>query len=266
MGSEERPGLWAAADAYQRYMGRWSRKVAPLFLDWLHAPHGMSWADVGCGTGELSLLIASRFGPSRLIGIDTSAAFLAHAARRVPSGEFREGDASRLGLPDGGLDYAVSGLVLNFLPDKPGALAEMVRVVRFGGTVALYVWDYAGQMQIMRHLFDAARRIDPASSSWDDGVNAPICRPGPLAEAFAAAGLAGPETIALDIPAAFVDFEDYWRPFLGGTGSAPRYLASLDEGTRNRIRDAIRESLPIGPDGEILLAARAWGVKGRVPG
>lgn len=264
--SSEKPALWGAADAYERYMGRWSRKAAPLFLDWLDAPQGMIWADIGCGTGELSLQIASRCGPSRLVGIDTSAAFLKHAASRVPGAELREGDATRLGLPDNGLDYAVSGLVLNFVSDKPTALAEMARVVRPGGTVALYVWDYAGQMQIMRHFFDAARQVDPASSAYDDGINAPICRPAPLAEAFLAAGLAGPETTALDVTAAFVDFQDYWEPFLGGTGSAPRYCASLDEDTRSRIRDTIRQRLPTGPDGEILLAVRAWGVKGRVPG
>lgn len=265
MSGGARPGLWGAADAYERYMGRWSRKVAPLFLDWLDAPQGRGWADIGCGTGELSMQIASRCAPSHLVGVDPSAAFLAHAADRVPGAGFREGDAAGLDLPDAGIDYAVSGLVLNFLPDKARALGEMVRVVRPGGTVALYVWDYAGQMQIMRHFFDAARLIDPASSAYDDGANAPICRPTPLRDAFLAAGIAEPKTTAFDISAAFADFDDYWEPFLGGTGSAPKYCASLDEGTRNRIRDAVRERLPIGPDGEILLAVRAWGVKGRVP-
>jgi hypothetical protein len=155
--------------------------------------------------------------------------------------------------------------VLNFIPDKAKALNEMARIVSPEGTVALYVWDYAGQMQIMRYFFDTARLIDPKSSAYDDGINAPICRPRALSDAFAAAGLSNVKTTAIDIPAAFVDFQDYWKPFLGGTGSAPKYCMSLDENTRNKIRDAVQTKLPTGPDGEILLAVRAWAVKGVVP-
>jgi trans-aconitate methyltransferase len=260
------PKLWGAAETYDRYMGRWSRRVAPLFVDWLGAPEGKAWADIGCGTGELAVQIAVRAAPARLVGLDTSAAFLTRAAESVPGAEFREADATSLGLPDAGLDYAVSGLGLNFLPDKAKALAEMARVVRPGGTVGLYVWDYAGRMQVMRHFFDTAREFDAGSAAFDDGINAPICRPKPLADAFAAAGLVDVATTAIDIPAAFADFDDYWQPFLGGTGSAPKYCMSLDEPLRNRIRDALRQRLPTGPDGEILLAARAWAVRGRVPG
>jgi len=189
--------------------------VAPLFLEWLDPPAAKSWVDIGCGTGELSLAIADRCAPGRLLGIDSSLPFLAVARQRVPLASFVRGDALRLALPDGEFDHAVSGLVLNFLPDAARALAEMARVTRPGGTVALYVWDYAGQMQVMRHFFDAARLVDPASAAHDDGLRSPICRPAPLRDAFLAAGLAAPETVALDIPAAFVDFEDYWSPFFG---------------------------------------------------
>lgn len=261
----ERSKLWGAADAYEQYMGRWSRKIAPLFVEWLASSHGKTWVDIGCGTGQLSLQIASRCVPSRQIGIDTTEGFLAQARQHLPGAEFRVGDAQKIDLPDDVADYAVSGLVLNFIPDKAKAVNEMARIVRPGGTVALYVWDYAGQMQIMRSFFDAARIVDAGSSAFDDGINAPICRPKALAGAFAAAGLSDVETAALDIPAAFADFQDYWTPFLGGTGSAPKYCMSLDEDTRNRIRDAVRAKLPTGPDGEILLAVRAWAVKGTVP-
>ena len=264
--ADDKPNLWGAAEAYEQWMGRWSRKVAPLFLDWLDAPQGKDWADIGCGTGELSLQIADRCKPDHLIGIDSSAAFLPQAAQRVPSANFRKGDATDIDLPDNSIDIAVSGLVLNFIPDKAKALSEMARIVRPGGVVALYVWDYAGHMQIMRYFFDCACLIDPTSSAYDDGINAPICRPKPLVDAFLAAGLLNPETIALDTTAAFVDFEDYWTPLLGGTGSAPKYCTSLKEDVRNEIKEAVRHRLPTGPDGEILLAIRAWGVKGRVPG
>ena len=137
------------------------------------------------------------------------------------------GDAQNIDLPDDAVDYAVSGLLLNFIPDKAKALSEMARIVRPEGTVALYVWDYAGQMQIMRYFLDTARPIDPKSSAYDDGINAPICRPKALSDAFVAAGLSDVETAATDIPAAFVEFQDYWTPFLGGTGSAPNTACRL---------------------------------------
>jgi trans-aconitate methyltransferase len=257
-------GLWGAADAYDRYMGRWSRKIAPLFLDWLDAPPDKRWADIGCGTGQLTLQVSNKCKPGRLVGIDSSAGFLEQAAEQVPGAEFWQSDATNIALPEAAFDYAVSGLLLNFVPDKASLLQEMARIVRPGGVVALYVWDYAGHMQIMRTFFDAARAIDPSSSTYDDGINAPICRPRPLSAAFAAAGISDPQTTAIDVPAAFVDFDDYWTPFLGGTGSAPKYCMSLDEKTRNRIRDAVRARLPTGPDGEILLAVRAWAVKGKI--
>ena len=263
--SNEKSKLWGASDAYEQYMGRWSRKIAPLFVDWLAPPQGKRWIDIGCGTGQLSLQIANKCNPSHQIGIDTSEGFLTQAKKYVPTAEFRVGDAQNIDLPDDAVDYAVSGLLLNFIPDKAKALSEMARIVRPEGTVALYVWDYAGQMQIMRYFLDTARPIDPKSSAYDDGINAPICRPRALSDAFVAAALSDVETAASDIPAAFVDFQDYWTPFLGGTGSAPKYCMSLDENTRNKIRDAVRAKLPTGPDGEILLAVRAWAVKGTVP-
>ncbi|RPI43211.1 MAG: methyltransferase domain-containing protein, partial [Betaproteobacteria bacterium] len=159
---------------------------------------------------------------------------------------------------------AVSGLVLNFVPDKRRAVAEMVRVVRPGGTVGLYVWDYAGQMQIMRYFFDAAAELDTRAKEYDDGINASICRPGPLFELFQTVGLSDIEVEALDIPTAFESFDDYWSPFLAGTGSAPTYCASLSADAQGRLRDRLRDRLPTGPDGEILLAARAWAVRGTV--
>jgi hypothetical protein len=142
----------------------------------------------------------------------------------------------------------------------------MARIVRPGGIVALYVWDYAGHMQVMRRFFDAATALDPKAAEYDDGVKAPICRPKPLMEALAGAGLQDVEVRSVDIPAAFDSFDDYWAPFLGGTGSAPKYCASLDDTARERLKQEVRRRLPAGPDGEILLAVRAWAAKGRVPG
>ncbi|HZH52468.1 MAG TPA: methyltransferase domain-containing protein [Microvirga sp.] len=259
------PNLWGASDAYEQWMGRWSRKVAPLFLDWIDAPRGADWIDVGCGTGVLTAAVLERCEPSRVVGIDSSAGFLEAARHQVPDprASFRQGDAQALREADDQFDVAVSGLVLNFVPDKDAMIGEMMRVVRPSGTVALYVWDYAGHMQVMRHFFDAATALDPRAREFDDGVQAPVCRPGPLAELFAKAGLTDVAVQPIDVPAAFAGFDDYWAPFLGGTGSAPKYCMSLDDGARETLREAVRERLPAGPDGEILLAIRAWAVKGR---
>jgi trans-aconitate methyltransferase len=245
-------------------MGRWSRKVAPLFLDWVDAPSEKTWVDIGCGSGGLTHQIAVRCSPSQLLGIDPSDGFVESAKALVPSADFRVGSAVGLELPDGSVDLVVSGLVLNFVPDSGKMISEMARIVHPGGTVASYVWDYAGHMQIMRYFFDSALEIDEGASAFDDGVNAPICRPQPLSDAFNAVGLVDVETTAIDIPTPFVDFDDYWSPFLGGTGSAPRYYMSLDESTRDRIKTSVQAKLPSGPDDEILLAARAWAVKGTV--
>jgi SAM-dependent methyltransferase len=259
-------GLWASGDAYENYMGRWSRLIAPRFLEWLGAAPKEEWLDIGCGAGVLSAAILAQCDPARVAGIDASKPFVeaARAQVRDPRFEVRTGNALTLPFDDREFGFAVSGLVLNFTGDSGSAAAEMVRVVRPGGRVALYVWDYAGHMQIMRHFFDAATAMDARAREFDDGVRAPICRPGPLGELFDAAGLRDVDVRAIDIPAAFEGFDDYWNPFLGGTGSAPKYYASLPPEQQIALRDSVRRRLPVGPGGEILLAVRAWAVQGTV--
>lgn len=258
--------LWGSDDAYEKYMGRWSRRIAPLFLDWLAVPAHASWIDIGCGTGGLSSAVLAECRPGSVVGIDPSDAFLKAARARVTDSRFRcrQGSAEALPFENGEFSAAVSGLVLNFVADKNKAVAEMKRVVAPRGTVALYVWDYAGHMQIMRHFFDAASELDERAKDFDDGVRAPVCRPGPLAELFRQAGLADVAVQCLDIPAAFDNFEDYWTPFLGGTGSGPKYCSTLAPDAQARLREKLRSRLPTGPDGEILLAVRAWAVKGKI--
>ncbi len=260
------PNLWGASDAYERYMGRWSRQIAPIFTAWLDLAPGARWIDMGCGTGVLTSTILATCDPSEVLGIDSSDAFLQSARANFPDPRvsFTQGDMQAIPEANDSFDVAVSGLVLNFVPDKDGAIEEMARVVRSGGTVALYVWDYAGHMQVMRTFFDVATALDPSAADYDDGVKAPICRPQPLVELLERSGLQDVAIRAIDIPAAFNSFDDYWLPFLGGTGSAPRYCASLGDETREHIKLELQRRLPIGPDGEILLAIRAWAVKGRV--
>jgi trans-aconitate methyltransferase len=261
------PTLWGASDAYEQYMGRWSRRIAPIFIAWLQAPAGAKWIDVGCGTGVLTATILEQADPSRVTGIDSSAIFIEAAQNGIADSRasFKQGDAQGIPEASDSFDFAVSGLVLNFVPDKEAMIRDMARVVRPGGTVALYVWDYAGHMQIMRTFFDTAIAFDPEAREFDDGIKAPICRPEPLAKLFAGCGLKDLAVEAIDIPTAFESFDDYWAPFLGGTGSAPKYCASLTEESRERLRETLRKRLPTGPDGEILLAVRAWAVKGQLP-
>jgi SAM-dependent methyltransferase len=215
----------------------------------------------------LSTAILAAKAPSRLVGIDSSEAFLEAARSQIddPRARFLPGKAEMIPQNSDEFAAAVSGLVLNFVADKRQAVAEMARVVAPGGTVALYVWDYAGHMQIMRYFFDAAIELDAQAAEFDDGIKAPICRPEPLLQLFTDVGLVDVEVQAIDIPAAFANFDDYWSPFLGGTGSAPKYCASLSPEAREQLRDKLFQRLPTGPDGEILLAVRAWAIKGTVP-
>ena len=203
--------------------------------------------------------------PSAVLGVDPSAAFVAWAAARVddPRASFREGTAAALPVFDASVDVVVSGLVLNFVPDRPAALAEMRRTVRPGGLVAAYVWDYAEGMQLIRRFWDAAADRDPAARTLDEGVRFPDCRPAPLAELFTAAGLDEVDVAAVVVPTDFPGFDDCWTPFLGGTGPAPAHVASLGEDARVALREALRTGLPIADDGSIHLTARAWAVRGR---
>ncbi|MCW8084294.1 class I SAM-dependent methyltransferase [Sabulicella glaciei] len=257
--------LWSAASAYESYVGRWSRRVAPKFLRWLAVPPGGRWLDVGCGTGMLSRTILARCDPASVTGVDLSDAFLAHARSELadPRARFHSGDAQSLPVEDASFDAVVSGLVLNFVPDQPRAVAELRRAARPGGTVAAYVWDYAEGMQMMRHFWDAAAALDPDSAGGrDEALRFPLCRPGPLAALFRDAGLTAVEVTDITVPTPFRDFEDYWTPFLAGGAPAPGYCMALPEERRAALREALRAALPAGPDGSITLSARAWAVRG----
>lgn len=258
---------WARGDLYEPYVGRWSRLVAREFLDWLRARPGLDWLDVGCGTGALAQTILAAGSPRAVLGVDASEGFVAHATRTTGDGRaaFRVGDARALPVATGSVDLAVSGLVLNFVPDPPAAVAEMARAVRGGGTVAAYVWDYAGRMELMRRFWDAAAALDPAAAELDEGRRFPLAHPDRLAALFTGAGLQAVATRAIDVPTVFRDFDDYWTPFLGGQGPAPGYCRGLPEDRRAALRERLRQALPAGPDGRIALTARAWAVRGSPP-
>ncbi|MEV4137058.1 methyltransferase domain-containing protein [Dactylosporangium sp. NPDC049742] len=381
--------LWAKGDAYEAYVGRWSRPVAAHFLTWLAVPPGRRWLDAGCGTGALTGTILTTATPAQLTGLDPSTAFLTTASSRLtpppvtsptsapldrgsseavpgagsnaasgagpgaglgadavsgaalgrggpaavsgagssaasgaspgvgldtgtvpgaalgragsgaalnsagseagsgagagsdaargPAGagaawvagagvasgaRFVAGDAQALPLADAAVDVVVSGLALNFVPSPAAAVAEFARVTAPGGTVAAYVWDYADGMAMMRYFWEAAATLDPAAAELDEGRRMSICSPAALSALWSAAGLTAVTTRPIDTTAVFADFDDYWTPFLGGTGPAPSYVASLPTDHRDALRDLLRTRLPHTADGSIPLLARALAIRG----
>ena len=241
--------VWQAADAYEAYVGRWSRQVATRFVPWLGVPAGRRWLDIGCGTGALSAAVRAAGGA--VVGLDPSPGFVAGLADVVV------GDARALPFAGRRFDVVVSGLALNFVPAPALALAEMARVVTPGGTVAAYVWDYAEGMAMMRHFWQAARELDPDAP--DEGDRFPLCRPDALAELWRATGLSGVAVEGIEIPTVFADFDAYWRPFLGGQGAAPAYLLSRPPEARERLRARLSARLPAR---DLRLTARALAVRG----
>lgn len=256
---------WESGSPYERYVGRWSRRVAPAFLSWLQVPGGRRWLDVGCGTGALCAAILDHCAPAIVYGVEPSQGFLDTARENLAGrAELHSGNAAAIPLADDAVDAVVSGLVLNFVPDAPAALQEMKRVTASGGTIAAYVWAYAEGMELMRSFWAAAASLDPAAASLDEGARFPLCRPDALRALFAGAGLQNVDVTPIDVPTPFASFDDYWQPFLGGQGPAPAYAMSLDEDARARLRESLRARIPAAADGSIAMTARACAVRGTV--
>jgi SAM-dependent methyltransferase len=201
----------------------------------------------------------------RVLGLDPSPGFIKLARLRAtePSASFLIGDAQALCVKHASFDVAVSGLVLNFIPVPATMLGEAVTALRPGGLLGVYVWDYDGKMDMLQYFWDAARSTDPTAADLDEGRRFPMCRPEPLRALLSAAGLQDVAVEAIDISTTFADFDEYWRPFLGGQGAAPAYVATLSEERQAQLREQLRASLPFEPDGSIRLRARAWAAKGR---
>lgn len=255
--------VWGVGEAYEAYVGRWSRSVAREFVRWLGVPPRARWLDVGCGTGALVEAIVAHAAPRDVLGVDRSQGFVAHARARVSGAAvaLAVADAQALPVPSERFDAVVSGLVVNFVSDPPRMVGEMARAGRPGSTVALYVWDYAGGMELVRRFWDAATSLDPAAARLDEAARFPGCAPAPLEALLAGADLTRIQTRAIDVPTPFRDFDDYWSPFLGGQGPAPAYAMSLPDDRRSALREALRSALPFARDGSIPLVARAWAAR-----
>jgi SAM-dependent methyltransferase len=249
---------------YEGYVGRWSRLVAAQFVQWLGVPASKDWFDLGAGTGILTQIILQQAAPRKVLGMDLSESYITLARENVIDQrvEFKVEDATSLTAKAPEYDVAVSGLMLNFLPDPQQTLRTMQQLVKPDGVVASYVWDYGGKMEMMRHFWDAAIAIDPSAAQADAGKRFAICDPDHLYAAFVETGLHQVDLRPIDIPTRFKDFDDYWLPFLAAQGSISKYLTSLDEAGVSAITAKLREQLPIISDGSIELTARAWAAKG----
>ncbi|HEY9013342.1 MAG TPA: class I SAM-dependent methyltransferase [Devosia sp.] len=268
MSEAQRHDSWQAGESYEAYMGRWSRKVAPRFLSWIGADNDLDWLDLGSGTGALTGAILATQSPSSVVGVEPSPGFVAHASETQPDhrASFIVGTAEELPLADATRDVAVSGLVLNFVPDRARALREMIRVVRPGGTVAFYVWDYpGGGVEFMRMFWRSAIELDPAAADLAEDKRFPFCTPEQLIAMADDAGLASVECAPIEVPTIFQSFEDYWHPFTLGAGPAPGYCSALPADAREKLRARLEASLPRGDGGTIPLNARAWTLRGTAP-
>lgn len=264
MPQSSRHDAWQAGDSYDTYMGRWSRLIAPRFLDWLDAPPGRDWLEIGCGTGALSAAIIERCSPRSLLGIDPSSGFIAKASAALSDvrATFQVGDAQSLAEASGSRDVIVSALVLNFVPDPDKALAEMKRVSRKGAVIGFYVWDYpGGGMELMRAFWTAAADLDPKAADLTEDKRFPFCTLDGLAGMVTRAGLGSVIGTAITVPTVFKDFDDYWTPFTLGAGPAPGYCASLAPEARQQLKERLQDTLPRRADGSIPLQARAWAIK-----
>ena len=260
-----RHDAWQAGDNYDLYMGRWSRQVAPRFIEWLNPRDGLDWFEVGCGTGALSAAIVAQCNPASLLAIDPSEAFVAKARANVPDHRavFQVGDAQALSAETESIDVIASALVLNFVPDKNKALSEMKRIARNGATIGFYVWDYpGGGVEFMHAFWQAAITIDPAAIDLAEDRRFSHCVPEALTELAMESGLTSVECVPIEVPTVFKDIDDYWHPFTLGAGPAPGYCASLNPDARERLRAILHERLPRQENGTISLKARAWAVKG----
>jgi len=254
---------WTSGAHYDGWMGRWSRLLAQEFVSWLAAPAGLRWIDVCCGSGVVTQTIGERAGPHSVTGVDASSEQIefARQSRARPNVNFETGDAMALRFPDARFDAAVCGLGLNYLPSPVRALEEFRRVVSPGGTIAIYVWDYASGAMFLRHFWDAAIAIDSDAATFDQAQRFPMCTQEGLLHVFEEAKLEDLSEHALEVVTRFASFDDYWEPLLTGQGSAPSYLATRDERIQTAIRDRLRATLPTNPQGVIEMPARAWAIR-----
>jgi len=250
--------------AYERFMGRWSRAVGSVFLEWLAPPSGARWLEIGCGTGIFTELVVDACAPSALVAIDPAVPQIDHASRQPVAlrAEFRVADSQALPFPDASFDIVATALAINFIPDRLRALLEMRRVVRARGWVAGYVWDFTSELSPSWPMRAGLRRIG-ADVPEVPGTEA--SSRDALGSLFEQAGLAGIETRSIDATAAFPDFDAFWQSQSPSYSPIGKTIAALSEADRVRLVGAVRQALPVCPGGVIEYSARANAIKAGVP-
>jgi SAM-dependent methyltransferase len=252
----------APAEAYDRFVGRYGQELARALCAAADVrPPGRA-LDVGCGPGALTTELVARLGVKRVAAVDPSAPFVDACRRRLPGLRVELAPGERLPFEDDMFDLALAQLVVNFMSDPPAGVREMRRVTRPGGTVAAAVWDYAGEMTLLRRFWDAAVALDPAAADRDEGRCMQFCREAELGALWSMAGLAEVDVMPAVVAADYDDFEDLWAPLECGVGPAGAYAASLLPEGRSALKDELRRRLAVG-DGPFQLTARAWVVTGR---
>jgi len=255
--------------AYEVFLGRWTKELAPLVLDFATFPPDGALLDVGTGTGSLARAMAARWPARRIVGIDASEPYIAYARTQVGASslEYTIGDATALDHGDGAFAGTAAQLVLNFVSNANVAIGEMRRVTRSGGTVVAAVWDFRGGLVYQRLFWDTAAGLDPrAGAARDRLFSGALALPDGLPKLFGAAGLTDVQRSSLTIRMTYANFDDYWQPLLGGQGPVGTYITALEDAQRRRIEDAVRRAFYSGsPDGERSLTATAWAVRGAVP-
>lgn len=257
--------MWQrGGDIYTQLMGRWSRLLSPLLIDFAEIEDGDRVLDIGCGTGSLTRALLEHGPNVQVAGIDASGPYVEFARQQIasPRASLEQGDAQSLSFADDFFDKCVSLLVLNFVPDAGKAVREMRRVTRRQGKITAGVWDYGDGMEMLRILWDTAVELDPAAKEKHER-NMPLCREGELGELWAQIGLRGIDQTPLTIHLDFESFDDYWTPFLTGAGPSGSYVSSLDDDLRGELRERLLQRLCDGnPDQSFQLTARAWAVRG----
>jgi SAM-dependent methyltransferase len=260
--------MFGDAEAYERFMGRWSRVLAPLLVDFTDVPDTGRVLDVGSGTGALALSIAKLKLHCQVLGIDPSKEYVEFANSTNPFPErvsFQVGDALQMRFSDATFQASLSLLVFNFIPDSRKALREVSRVTKPGGCASAAVWDYGAGMRMLRVFWDAAVTVDPTAEKFDE-LHMPLCRTGELEELWKQGGLEHVVERPLDITMRFESFADYWDPFLLGQGPAGAYLRNVDGDRREALRGEVKRRLALrSEDAPFSLSARAWAVRGIVP-
>lgn len=251
------------AEAYDRHIGRYGPELARALCDAAGVRAGQRALDVGCGPGALAAELVTRLGTGRVAAVEPSAPFADGCRRRLPGVDVRDAPAERLPFADAKFDCALAQLVVNFMTDAPAGVAEMARVTRAGGTVGAAVWDYAGEMTLLRRFWDAAIALDPAAADRDEGATMAYCTPDALGDLWTAAGLAGVAVTGVVVGADYAGYDDLWHGLAGGVGPAGAYAAALPTDHRRALRAELQRRLDVS-ERSFRLTARAWLATGRV--